>query len=390
MAASALAALDRLVAFDTVSERSNLALIDWAEAELVAAGARVRRTPDASGRKANLLASFGPSGAGGIVLSGHTDVVPVAGQEWSTDPFRLTRRGDSVAGRGTADMKGFLAACIAGVTAADHATLRRPVHLALSYDEEVGCLGVPDLVETLVTHEPAPALAVVGEPTGMRIVSTHKSCSVFETVFHGHEAHSSQSHLGVSATVAMGRFVAHLDETFATMREATRQTAPPAAVATLEPPYPTFNVGLASGGTALNIIPGEARLVWEFRALPGQDPHGIAGSLEAHIDEVLVPAMSSARSALRATTRCLAMVPALDPAKNRAARDLLRAIGPYEGDDAVAFGTEAGFFERAGIPTVVCGPGTIAVAHRSDESLPLEQLAAAEKLVERVLAWAGH
>lgn len=376
---TALAALDRLVGFDTVSARSNLALIDWAADELGAAGARLRRTFDGSGEKANLLASFGPQTDGGIVLSGHTDVVPTEGQQWSSDPFRLNREGDRLYGRGTTDMKGFVAAVIAAVTSQPMDGLARPLHIALSYDEEVGCLGIGRLVDDLVATEPLPATCIVGEPSEMAIVTAHKSCNVFETVFHGYEAHSSQTHLGVSATVAAARFITHLSDRFAELVAG----APPGT--NLTPPFATFNAGIVRGGTALNIIPGQCRVLWEFRALPNDDAEGMARSFLAYIDETLLPSLSTGVAAARADTVTLARVAALDPTRNRAAREALLALG-YTGDDGVAYGTEGGTFQAAGISTVVCGPGTIAVAHQPDEWLAVSELAAATTLVDRVIA----
>ncbi|MEM8853647.1 MAG: acetylornithine deacetylase [Pseudomonadota bacterium] len=375
-----LQTLDTMVGFDTVSSKSNLALIDWAADLLEASGARLRRTFDDTGEKANLLASFGPAAPGGIVLSGHTDVVPVANQNWSTDPFTLTRKGERVQARGTTDMKGFCAAAIAAVTAADLSGLKRPIHVALSYDEEVGCLGVPRLVDDLVANEPLPAVAIVGEPTEMRIVTAHKSANVFETVFEGFAAHSSQSHIGVSATVALARFIEHLRVQFAAFK------ANPDPSSALEPPYPTFNAGVVTGGTALNIIPSEARMIWEFRTMPDQDPQAMLQDFLAVVDAEIVPEMSNEHATLASRTQCLAMVPALDPANNRSARKAVMALGDYDGDDAVSFGTEAGSFQGAGIETVVCGPGSITIAHQPDESIAIDQLAAATRLVDDVIA----
>ncbi|XWN30810.1 MAG: acetylornithine deacetylase [Devosia sp.] len=375
-----LETLDTMVAFDTVSSKSNLALIDWAAQMLGAAGGRLRRTFDDTGEKANLLASFGPKVPGGIVLSGHTDVVPVSNQTWSTDPFTLTRKGGRVQARGTTDMKGFCAAAVAAVTAADLSGLKKPIHVALSYDEEVGCLGVPRLVDDLVANEPLPSFAIVGEPTEMRIVTAHKSANVFETVFEGFTAHSSQSHIGVSATVALARFIEHLHTQFAAFK------ANPDPTSALEPPYPTFNAGMVTGGTALNIIPSQAQMVWEFRTMPDQDPEAMLHHLLADIDAVLVPDMSNDHATLASHTKVLAMVRALDPAHNRTAREAVMALGDYDGDDAVSFGTEAGAFQDAGIETVVCGPGSITVAHQPDESIAIDQLAAATRLVDDVIA----
>lgn len=384
---SALAVLERLVSFPTVSSDTNLPLIDYVEEMLRKTGARLHRVPDESGAKANLIVSVGPREAGGTVLSGHSDVVPVDGQSWASDPFALAREGDTVAGRGTADMKGFLAACIAALERVTAEDLARPIHLCVSYDEEVGCLGAPSLVSALLEREPMPRFAIIGEPTMMEIVTAHKSCVVSETVFGGHSAHSSQSHLGVSATLAAARFVGELERRFAVLRdEAEGAAATKAPGANLSPPHATFNAGVISGGTALNIIPRDAGLVWEYRTMPHEDPEGVAREMDAFVRDELIPFYSRAEHPLTVETTRKALVQPLDPGGNRAAREALMALGPYEGDGAVAFGTEAGIFQAAGIPSVVCGPGTIEVAHKPDEALAVSQLAAASALVDRVIA----
>lgn len=382
MTARTIEYLERLIAFDTVSSNSNLELIDWAADLLGGLGARLRRTFNNDGTKANLLASFGPVSVPGVVWSGHTDVVPVTGQNWSSDPFRVRSDHGRVYGRGATDMKGFLACCLGVVSELRQENLSRPIHLAFSYDEEVGCLGVPRLVNDLVQSAALPTLAIVGEPTMMRLVSAHKGVRVFETRFTGREAHSSQSHLGASATVHAARFVSHLAETFAELEKTTTD------LPGLVPAHCTFNVGIMEGGTALNIIPQAARLVWEFRNIPEVDGEQLERTLLQYLSGTATEAIRRNCAEAGITTTRLASVPALDPKGNRPALELLSSLTDARGDDAVAFGTEAGSFQSAGIPTIVCGPGTIAIAHKPDEHIEVEQLAAAETFLRQTAEWA--
>lgn len=373
-----LSFLDRLVGFDTVSSKSNLDLVDWVSDLLASKGARLRRTWNEERTKANLLVSLGPEGVPGLLLSGHTDVVPVDDQAWSTDPFRLTGKNGSVYGRGTSDMKGFLACCLSMLTRLDPATLNRPVHLALSYDEELGCRGVPALVEDLVASTTLPAVAIVGEPTSMRLVTCHKGARVFETVITGREAHSSQSHLGISANVHAARFIGHLERTFTELQSCR------SAAQGLDPDYCTFNVGVMSGGTAVNTIPRSARLVWEFRNIPEVDGDSLEQALLDYPADSSNPA---GRAQPDFETIRLARVLPLDPSANRTAVGLVTGLTGVTGGGAVAFGTEAGNFQAAGIPTVVCGPGTIDVAHKPDENIALDQLAAADRFLDALTGW---
>jgi acetylornithine deacetylase len=379
----ALTHLERLVGFDTTSTNSNLPLIEWAAGLLAANGARLRYTFDDSKTKSNLLATIGPIAAGGVVLSGHTDVVPVVGQNWTSDPFQLTRRGDRLFGRGTADMKGFIAACLAIAPLAVACDLKRPIHFAFSYDEEIGCLGVPRLVDDMKESVPKPAFALVGEPTMMKLVTAHKGCCVFETRFVGRSAHSSQAHLGVSASVHAASFVNYLDQRLAPA------TSVASAIEGLMPPYTTFNVGVFESGTALNIIPRDARLTWEYRAIPELDTAAFTASVLAHLEQELLPKMQRTFPGASISTRQLAEVPVLDPRVNREVLALLSKIGGFEGEGAVAFGTEGGFFQAIGIPTIVCGPGSIEDAHRPDEFVDLDQMRQTTAFLEKIVSWAA-
>ncbi|MCR9121063.1 MAG: acetylornithine deacetylase [Phyllobacteriaceae bacterium] len=387
MTAATLDCLDRLVGFDTISCQSNTSLIDWVAERLTGRGARLTRTAKADGceavQKESLIASIGPDMPGGLMLSAHTDVVPVKGQAWSSDPFRLRHDGDRVYGRGTTDMKGFLACCLSAMDSVDPSKLTRPIHLALSYDEELGCAGTDDLVAVLKHAIPAPALAVVGEPTMMRIVSAHKGARVYDTEFLGHSAHSSQAHMGVSSNVHAAHFVAHLDAIFANLRKLHT------TIEGLEPAHTTFNVGIFRGGRALNIIPDRTQLVWEFRHIPELDPDQVEAEILGWLEHEAKPLMKASWQGADIRTRCSASVPALDPATNRAARDVLLSHTSCDGDDAVSFGTEAGFFQHMGIPTVVCGPGSITIAHKPDEWIAIDQLARAERMLSGLIEWAS-
>jgi acetylornithine deacetylase len=362
--------LARLVSFPTVSQESNLPLVDWAEGYLAGLGAACRRTWSDDRRKVNLLATFGPEGEGGIVLSGHTDVVPAQEEEWSSDPFRLVEREGRLYGRGTADMKGFLAAVLAVAPALAAARLRCPVHLAFSYDEEVGCLGAPRMIHDMVAAGLRPEIAIVGEPSGMRPAGAHKSVNLFRTRVVGAEAHSSQPHLGAGAIFAAGRLV----EALWRLGEEARAAADPGRP--FEPPWTTVQVGTIQGGTAMNVLPRTCTFTWEYRALPGEDQDRILRAFREEVSGRVLPALREFAPSASIETIPLARVPPLAPEAGGAAESLVRqltgeAAGPTR---VVSYGTEGGQFQAAGISTVICGPGSIDRAHRPDEFLEVEQL----------------
>ncbi|WP_020660820.1 acetylornithine deacetylase [Amycolatopsis benzoatilytica] len=357
--------LRSLVAFDTTSRNSNLALIDWAGDRLAAAGARLRHTYDDTGRKANLLACFGPETGGGVVLSSHTDVVPVDGQDWTTDPFTLTERGDLLVGRGVVDMKGFLAACLVAADGWADGSLRRPVHVALTYDEEIGCLGVPSLVDDLVASVPRPDCVIVGEPTGMRIADRHRGYLGFRSRFAGRAAHSGDPEKGVSAIEAAARFVLALGD----------------LPAGLDIPGTTVCVGRVEGGTGVNVVPESCDVSWEIRPAAAADVEHVRRTAAALVSRA-VPSGHPPR-----TEETLAMPP-LPPRLGNAAIDLAGAFGGALPLAEIPFGTEAGFFDAAGLPTVVCGPGSIEQAHRPDEAIPRSELANAQAFFRRLTEWA--
>jgi acetylornithine deacetylase len=366
-----------LIAFDTTSRLSNLALIDWAQHLLENAGARCRRSYDASGKKANLFATFGPEGDGGYVLSGHTDVVPVDGQDWSSDPFKAEVRGDKLFGRGTCDMKGFSGVALSLVPEIAKAALKRPIHLALSYDEEVGCTGISGLLDDLAAAKIRPALCIVGEPTLMKVVGAHKGGTAVKTLCHGHEGHSSAPQKGASAVMMAGEFIANLVKVGVEL-QSDRDPR-------FEPPYSTTQANIVQGGTALNILAREATITWECRTLPGRDPMDVVNRAKELAAEILPRYQKGAPHASIETT-VTSSYPGLALDMDSPAVALAREISGANDVEAVAYGTEAGHFARAGIPAVICGPGSIDQAHKPDEFVALSELAACESFLRKVIA----
>ncbi|MFV0674034.1 acetylornithine deacetylase [Variovorax sp. tm] len=358
--------LRALVAFDTTSHRSNLDLIHWIGNYLSGHGVKVHLVHSEDRRKANLLASIGPDAAGGMVLSGHSDAVPVTDQNWSASPFALVERNGRLHGRGAADMKGFIAACLAAVPAWRRQPLRRPIHLAFSYDEEIGCLGVPQLVERLKTQIEAPALAIVGEPTEMRVGVRHRGFFGHRALFTGLPAHSSDPSLGASAIEPAAYLVTRL----AGLR---RNLAGKGGEATI-------NIGQINGGTAINIVPGSCEVLWEFRP---QDE-----ATAQLVRDTVREALAELPEGVTVEAGQVAGVPALSARDNDAAVSVARELGALWPEAELPFGTEAGFFQQVGISTVVCGPGSIAQAHQPDEWIAASQLQAADRFMQSAGAWA--
>lgn len=382
MAFDAVMILEKLVGFDTVSANSNLALIEWVADYLEGCGVKSAFTRSADGAKANLFATIGPEERGGVILSGHTDVVPVAGQAWDTDPFRLTERGDRLYGRGAADMKGFIALALALAPRAAAEPLKVPLHLALSYDEEIGCLGAPALIAALPPGAARPRLAVVGEPTGMRVANAHKGIEFLRTRLTGREAHSSLPEDGVNAIAAAAELIGEIG------RLAARCRAAAPADSRFDPPYTSFNIGRIAGGAAVNIIARDCVFEWEFRAVPGEDAAALRRRIDEFVDADLLPRMRARWPDATVTTETAAAVPPLvaDPASP--AQALALALGGGNETTTIAFATEAGLFQAAGIPAIVCGPGSIAVAHQPNEFITRAELAAGGEFLDRLLAWA--
>ncbi|MBV8977285.1 MAG: acetylornithine deacetylase [Alphaproteobacteria bacterium] len=368
----------RLIAFDTTSRLSNLALIDFAQDMLEANGARCRRSHNADGSKANLFASLGPDRDGGIVLSGHTDVVPVDGQDWSSDPFKAETHDGRLFGRGACDMKGFVATALSLVGEIAAAKLARPIHFALSFDEEVGCAGVPALLDDLRKAGIKPALAIVGEPTMMKVVGAHKGGTAVRTRCKGHEGHSSAPQKGASAVMMAGEFVSLIARLG---RELEADCDP-----RFEPPFTTTQANVISGGTALNILAGAAQIVWECRPLPGRDGRTVVARAQALAESDILPRYrrGAPEAAIESTITSQYPGLALDP-ESPAVALALELTGANRAE-TVAYGTEAGHFQAAGIPAVICGPGSIDQAHKADEFVDLSQLEACEAFLRKVIA----
>jgi acetylornithine deacetylase len=376
------AMLDRLVGFDTVSSRSNLELIEFVRDYLAGFGIAATLVPNDDGDKANLYATIGPNVEGGVVLSGHTDVVPVEGQPWSTDPFRVVERDGRLYGRGTADMKSFSAISLALVPEMLAADLKRPVHLALSYDEEVGCLGAPRMIAEMAGRIPTPAAVIVGEPTSLKVVTHQKSTFSMQTVVRGKPVHSSQVDRGVSAVAVGARLVAWLDDRL------LERIANPVADAPFDPPFTTIHTGMISGGTAHNIVAKECRFVTDVRALPGENPHDVMAAYKAFITEEIEPRMHRIDPATGVEVTVRADVPGLAPGGDTFAETLCRRLTGDNGVHGVSFGSEAGQFCAPGWSVVLCGPGSIDQAHQPDEFISIEQFEAGTKFQQRLIEWA--
>ena len=372
-----VALLRDLVAFDTTSRNSNLALIDYVTAYLDRYGIPCRQIPSDDGSKANLFATVGPDVEGGIVLSGHSDVVPVDGQNWSTDPFVLTETDGKLFARGSADMKGFIACCLAMVPRYAQAGLDRPFHLALSYDEEVGCLGVASMIDAIVAEVPRPAAVIVGEPTSMQIANAHKGICALTTTVRGREAHSSRPGDGVNAIACAAELVGHLYGLCDRLSETESDDR-------FDPPFTTFNVGKISGGDAINIIARECLLNWEFRPIPGADPDAIIAEVDRFVRDELLPRMRAADPDTDNSTIRNLLVPPFDAPDMSPAEALARRASGLNSAGTLAFVTEASLFSGAGLSATICGPGDIAQAHQPDEFVELAQLEVCLDFLERL------
>ncbi len=375
--------LKRLVAFDTTSRNSNLDLIKYIQSYLDDHGVKSTLVPNEDGTKANLFASIGPDAEGGIVLSGHTDVVPVDGQAWETDPWTLTEKPDGkLYGRGTCDMKGFIAVALAHVPKFQKARLKVPMHFAFSYDEEIGCLGAHSLAEKLVGAVPRPQTVIVGEPTMMSVVNAQNAGGGLNATFTGFEAHSSMTHLGVNAIHYAGEFIHWLNE----LQEELAQRKHP-HLDTM-PNHTTINVGIISGGTAGNILARECVLNWGYRTLPGDDNTEVQRRAEQYVKELLLPKMRAKHPDANIVIKRRSFVPGLLPQENEAAAKLALEWTGGNRTYAVPYGTEAGIFRSHGIPTVICGPGDISQAHQPNEFVAKSQMDSCDAFVGKLITWA--
>lgn len=378
--ARTLEIVDRLIAFDTTSRNSNLELIRWAESYLSDKGVDATLQFDETGEKANLWATIGPADQRGVMLSGHSDVVPVDGQDWASDPFRVEERAGRLYGRGTADMKSFIAICLAHVDDFLAAGLKMPVHIAMSYDEEVGCLGGRQLAGMLSGLDVKPRLCVVGEPTNMGVVVGHKGKSSYRCRVQGFECHSSLTHQGVNAVEYAAQMIAAVRR----LAEDKRANGPfdPA----FDPPYTTVHTGVVQGGTALNIVPKDCEFLFEFRNLPADDPEELLSAVEAEAER-LTAEMQAVRPETGIEFERIAWFSGLETAEDAEVTSLGKAFALANGTSKVSFGTEAGHYHDAGVPTIVCGPGDIEQAHKPDEFVTLAQIAACEGFFGRLIEW---
>lgn len=376
--AETLAMIERLIAFDTTSRESNLGLIEWVRDWLKAQGVDSWLAYDATGRKANLFATIGGGSRPGIVLSGHTDVVPVDGQAWDTDPFKASLKDDRIYARGAADMKSYIAVALAMTPDFLGADLKAPVHFALSYDEEVGCIGVRTMLEELVRRDIRPAGCVVGEPTSMEVVLAHKGKRAFRCAVHGREAHSALTPLGVNAIEYAARLIVHIRHMADRMRDCEpRQYG-------FDVPFTTMQTGVVRGGTAGNIVPRECVFDFEYRYLPGVDPDALEREIRDYAEKVLLPEMRAVDPATRIEFELRSEIPGSDIAEDDKLTYLAKALSRSDRTSRVAYATEAGLFERAGIPSIICGPGSIEQAHRPNEFIALDQVARCEAFMERL------
>lgn len=369
----------RLVGFDTTSRESNLALIEFVRDYLDSEGVKSELTFDDAGRKANLFATIGPAEIGGIMLSGHTDVVPVDGQHWNSDPFAATLRDDRLYGRGTADMKSFIGVALAFVPEIRRNDLKLPVHLALSYDEEVGCIGVRRLIARFGGKPVRPRACIVGEPTGMRPVTGHKGKTSMRCRVHGAESHSALAHQGVNAVEAAAEIIAYLKG----MARRLRREGPHDH--DFQPPYTTVHTGTIHGGTALNIVPKECVFDFEFRNLPADDAAALAEEVRNFAETTLLPEMREVDPTTGFQFEELTKFPGFAIGADAEVTQLALALSGANRTGKVSFGTEAGLFDEAGIPTIICGPGSIEQAHRPDEFIGLDQIGQCETFLRRLI-----
>ncbi len=367
-----------LIDFPTVSRDSNLELIHYARDYLKNLGAEIRLTYDDARRKANLFATLGPGGERGIVLSGHTDVVPVEGQAWDTDPFQLTAKDDRLYGRGTADMKSFIAVALAFAPEFARRGLKTPLHFALSYDEEIGCIGIGRLLADLAHEGIRPGSCIVGEPTLMRPVIAHKGKRGFRCTVRGLAAHSAYAPLGVNAVEAAAEAIAFLKQ----MARRHRDHGP--FDRSFDIAHTTVHTGVIRGGTALNIVPQECMFEFEFRHLPGDDPDALLREFTAYVGKTLEPEMRAVHAGAGFVVTPLSEIPALDSGIESEIVGLAHELSGSSEIGKVSFGTEGSQFQRAGIPAVVCGPGSIEQAHKPNEWVAVDQVLKCEQFMRRL------
>lgn len=370
--------LQELIAFDTTSRNSNLALIEWVRSQLAGLGAAIRIDFNEARSKANLFATFG-EGQGGIVLSGHTDVVPVDGQAWTSDPFRAHLSNGKIYGRGACDMKGFIAVVLSQAQAMADAALRVPIHIALSYDEEAGCLGIPGLLKDMAAAGIRPSGCIVGEPTDMQMVAAHKGGRIYRCQVHGKSAHSSLTPQGVNAVEYAARIITYIQDL------AWSEELQGLQIDGFDVPFSTLSTNMICGGTGKNIIPADCEFFFEYRFLPGVAAAGFIDKVDQYVARQILPRMKKTAEESTVSFECIAEIPGLDAKEQDKIFQLVRSLLRPGAPRKVAYGTEASFFQEAGVPSVVCGPGSIAQAHKPDEFVSLEQLWQCEVFIKNLI-----
>lgn len=373
-----VAILDRLVGFDSISGKPTHGIVGYIRDYLASHGVEASLSYDEAGERANVFATIGPPVDGGVVLNGHTDVVPVEGQNWNTDPFTLTRKGQRLYGRGSVDMKGFLACVLASVPRFKAVDLTRPIHIAFSYDEEIGGYGMPVLLESMDLNPYRPEIVIVGEPTDMNLVTGHKGGFEMRTEIMGHEVHSCDPTKGVNAISVAMKLIAKIEEIGA-MRAAN-----PLAGSRYSPAYPTVNIGTIEGGTARNATAGWCHFNWEYRTMPGEGGAATIAEIETYAMEVLLPPMLAVtpNAAIRIITETA--LPALDDRNATFAAEFVSALTGINSQSVVSFGTDGGYFSDAGYSTVVFGPGSITRAHKADEYIEIAELVQGLDFLQKV------
>lgn len=372
--------LTRLIAFDTVSSKSNLELIRWVQDYLDGYGIASELIYDASKNKANMHATIGPADKPGVILSSHTDVVPVEGQAWESDPFTLREQDGLFYGRGSCDMKGFIAVILSRLPEMAEKPLAAPIHFALSYDEELGCIGAHNLVKHFEDMPVKPKLCIVGEPTSMKTITGHKGICDFDCVVHGKEAHSSLAPYAVNAVENAAELVAYIKSV------ARRMASEGPFNKQFDPPFTTVHTGVMKGGTALNIVPNLCEFSFEIRNIPEVDPLTLAEEIRQHAFKILEPRMKDIDPKTGFEFKPSAFVQAFDIANDHAAVELVLSLSGSNATEKVSFATEAGLFQKAEIPTVVCGPGSISQAHKPNEFVAIEQLTKCENFIGRLVS----
>lgn len=369
--------LSDLVAFRTVSSDSNLDCIDYIKTRLTACGARMQVQFNEDGNKANLLATIGPDGPGGVVLSGHTDVVPTDGQIWETDPWQTVEKDGRIYGRGTTDMKGFLAAMLMTAERASTMPLLRPIHFAFSYDEELGCLGAWPLAQMMKEQLGDLVPIIVGEPTRSKVVARHKGIVTFNTTVKGYSVHSSRVHEGVSAVTESARLIAWLDDLM-------RQEAKTELSEVFDPPFTTIHCGMISGGAAVNVVASHCSFSTDVRTIAGKDPQHYMRIYKDHIAQNVLPRLRTVHPSVDITVTQRSFTPGFDPEADNPAETLARQLTGDNDVRAVSYATEAGVFQKNGFHVVVCGPGDIAQAHQANEYIEVKELERCEELLARL------